>query len=243
MRREHWENTMKFHWEDTMQILIQNPGLSKNGLFRKSGYGNKNSFFKFLKQWEKDGLIGIKQSGKEKLVFLSHTNEKINQFIEDFGIRLDNYKKLLNKHLISLEKNLPIINPRLPMKIVKMKRRKLEFDKKNNIWKPTGKYEADNSNSTWNLRKKPLMHFETILNILNRLYQESSVITFGMPLFGYPELIHDYQTTSQKLISDTVQKLENVSRKNDDYPFVITRIRMVLYGLVYKATLEAKMKS
>ena len=107
MRREHWENTMKFHWEETMQILIQNPGLSKNELFRKSGYGNKNSFFEFLKQWEKDELIEIRQSGREKLVLISHPNEKINQFIEDFGTRLDNYKKLLNKHLLSLEKNLP----------------------------------------------------------------------------------------------------------------------------------------
>ena len=33
-----------------------------------------------------------------------------------------------------------------------------------------------------------------------------------------------------------------MSRKNDDYVFVIHRIRMVLYGFVYKATLEAKMK-
>jgi len=234
MRREYWENTM--------QILIENPGLSKNKLFRKSEYGNKNSFFEFIKQWEKDGLIEIKQSGKEKLVFLSHTNEKINQFIEDFGPRLDYYKKSLNKHFTSLEKNLPIINPKFPMKVIKIKVRKQELDKKG-VWRRTGKYEWDDSYRTWNLRKKPLMYFETILNILNKLYQESSVITFGMPLFGYPELIHDYQTTSQKLISDTVEKLETMSRKNDDYVFVINRIRMVLYGLVYKATIEAKMKS
>jgi len=234
MRREYWENTM--------QILIENPGLSKNKLFRKSDYGNKNSFFEFLKQWEKDGLIEIKQSGKEKLVFLSHTNEKINQFIEDFGPRFDNYKKLLHKHLIYLEKYSPIISPNRPMKHVKGKRPVLELDKKDNVMKFQGKMEDDPDLVTWNLRKKPLMHFETILNILNKLYQESSVITFGMPLFGYPELIHDYQTTSQKLISDTVKELENMSRKNNDYVFVIHRIRMVLYGFVYKATLEAKMK-
>jgi len=225
-----------------MKILIENPNISKNELFRKSGYGNKNSFFEFLKQWERDGLIEIKQSGKEKLVLLSNPNEKINQFIDDFGSRLDNYKKLLNKHLIALEKYSPIISPNRPMKHVKGKRPVLELDKKDNVMRFQGKMEDDPNLVTWNLRKKPLMHFETILNILNKLYQESSVITFGMPLFGYPELIHDYQTTSQKLISDIVKELENMSRKNNDYVFVINRIRMVLYGLVYKATMESKMK-
>jgi len=240
MRHEHWENSMKFHWEDTMNILIKNPRISKNELFRKSGYGNKNSFFDFLKQWERDELIEIKQSGREKLVLLSHPNEKINQFIKDFGMRLDNYKKLLNKHLEALKKYSPIISPNRPMKHVKGKRPVLELDKKDNVMRFQGKMEDDPNLVTWNLRKKPLMHFETILNILNKLYQESSVITFGMPLFGYPELIHDHQTTSQKLISDTIKELENISKKNDDYIFVITRIRMVLYALVYRATLESK---
>jgi len=243
MRREHWENTMKFHWEDTMNILIQNPVISKNELFRKSGYGNKNSFFEFLNQWEKDGLIEVKQIGREKRVTLSNPNEKINQFIENFGGELDNFEKLLKKHLASLEKNKPLISLNKPMKSVKGRIGVLELDPKDNVWRDLGKTEDDPDLRTWNPRKKPLMHFEIILNVLNKLYQESSVITYGMPLFGYPELMHDYQTHSQKLISDTVKKLENMFMGKPDYVFVINRIRMVLYGLVYKATLEARMKS
>lgn len=243
MRREHWENTMKFHWEDTMKILIEFSGISKNQLFRKSGYGNKNKFFEFLDQWEKDGLIKIQQHGREKLVYLSNPNKKINQFIENFGEKLDIFTKLLNKHLLALEKNKPLISKSKPMKSVKGKRPVLELDPKDNVWRDFGKMQDDPDLRTWNPRKKPQMHFETILNILNKLYQESSVITYGMPLFGYPELMHDYQTRSQKLITDTVEKLENMFKDEVDYVFVITRIRMVLYVLVYKATLEAKMKS
>ena len=118
----------------------------------------------------------------------------------------------------------------------------MELDKKDGVYRDLGKTE-DSHAYTWKPRSKPLLHFETILNLLNSLYQESSVITYGMPLFGYPELMHDYQTKSQKLISDTVKELENMFEGEVDYVFVITRIRMVLYGLVYKATMEAKIKS
>ena len=91
MRREYWENTMK--------ILIENPVISKNELFRKSGYGNKNRFFQFLDEWEKEGLVAIKKVGREKQVSLSSPDKKINKFINDFGKDFVNYKKLLKKHL------------------------------------------------------------------------------------------------------------------------------------------------
>ena len=86
------------------------------------------------------------------------------------------------------------------------------------------------------------MHFEIILNLLNRLYQESSIFTFGTSICDDPTLMKKYQTRSEKLIKHTVNKIENMFRDKRDNAFVVTRIRMVLYGFVYKATMEAEFK-
>jgi len=234
MRREYWENTMK--------ILIENPVISKNELFRQSDYGNKNRFFQFLDEWEKEGLVAIKQVGREKQVSLSSPDKKINKFINDFGKDLVNYEKLLKKHLIALEKNKPLISPKKPFKPRKGKRPAIEVKKKDNVLTINIKTEDDPNLRAWNTRTKPLVHFETILNLLNKLYQQSSVMTFDMPLIDDFKLMRNYQTKSKKLIEDTVQELIDIFRDEIGFHFVIKRIRKVLYALVYKATMEAKMK-
>jgi len=228
-------------WEKVMKILIEKSGISKNELFRKSSYGNKNKFFEYLNEWETSGQIEINQVGKEKQVSLTSPDKKVNTFIKNFGKKLDNYKKLLNKHLTALDKNKPLISPNQPMKKIKTKTGVLELDKKRQVYRDMGKTQ-DSYAYTWKTRAKPRMHFETILNLLNNLYQESSVITFSTPICDDPTLMKDYQTKSQKLIEHTVKEIENMFRGKADYVFVINRIRMVLYGLVYKATMEAEFK-
>jgi len=228
-------------WEKVMKILIEKNGISKNELFRKSDYGNKNKFFEYLDEWEASDQIEINQVGKEKQVSLVSPDKKVNTFIKNFGIGLVNYEKLLNKHLTALDKNKPLISPTQPMKKIKTKTGVLELDKKRQVYRDMGKTQ-DSFALTWKTRAKPRMHFETILNLLNKLYQESSVITFSTPICDDPTLIKEYQTKSQDLIEHTVKQIENMFRDKIDYAFVVYRIRMVLYGLVYKATMEAEFK-
>jgi len=228
-------------WEKVMKILIEKNGISKNELFRKSGYGNKNKFFEYLNEWEAKGQIEINQVGKEKQVSLASPDKKVNTFIKNFGKELDNYERLLNKHLTALDKSKPLISPNQPMKKIKTKTGVLELDKKRGVYRDMGKTQ-DSYAYTWKIRAKPRIHFETILNLLNRLYQESSVITFSTPICDDPTLMKEYQTKSQKLIEHTVKEIEDMFRDKADYAFVINRIRMVLYGLVYKATMEAEFK-
>jgi len=193
------------------------------------------------KEWETEGKIKIKQVGREKQVSLASPDKKVNTFIINFGKGLDNYEKLLNKHLTALDKNKPLISPNQPLKKVKTKTGVLELDKKRQVYRYMGKTQ-DSHAYTWKTRAKPRIHFETILNLLNRLYQESSIITFGTPICDDPTLLKDYQTRSQKIIERTTKEIENMFRGKPDFAFIIYRIRMVLYGFVYKATINAESK-
>ncbi len=65
MTPKNWKNTIQKHWEITQEILMRKPEISKNNLFRKSGYGNKTKYYEFLKKWEIDGRITFEQVGKE----------------------------------------------------------------------------------------------------------------------------------------------------------------------------------
>ena len=226
-------------WEKVMKILIEKNGISKNELFRKSDYGNKNRFFEYLKEWEAKGQIEIKQVGREKQVSLVSPDKKVNTFIKNFGKSLDNYEKLLNKHLTALDKNKPLISPNQPMKKIKTKTGVLELDKKRQVYRDMGKTQ-DSHAYIWKTRAKPRMHFETILNLLNSLYQESSIITFGTPICDDPTLMKDYQARSQKIIEHTTKEIENMFKGKTDFVFVINRLRGVLYGFIYKATINAE---
>ena len=53
------------------------------------------------------------------------------------------------------------------------------------------------------------------------------------------ESIKEYaKKYDEKLIRDTVNKMEEMFYEQRGYAFVVSKIRMVLYGLIYKATLE-----
>ena len=229
-------------WEKVMNVLIQKNGISKNELFRKSKYGNKNKFFEYLDEWESEERIEINQVGREKQVSLASSDKKIKTFIKNYGKGLDNYEKLLKKHLTELEKSLPLISPTDSMKQIKTKTGVLELDKKRQVYRHMGKTRNTYA-YTWKTRTKPRKHFEFILSLLNNLYQESSVIVFSIPISDNPSVTRKYQTKSQDLIDDTIKKIENMFRDKIDFAFVVYRIRIVLHGLIYKATLEKEMKS
>lgn len=200
-----------------------------------------------MKQWKRDVLIETKDVGKEKHVFLASPDKQVGIFIKHFGRKLDNYEKQFNKHLIALKKNKPLISPKQPMKRVKIKRPLFVRDKKDGFLKPSGKFEDDHA-MTWKIRARPRRHLEILLNLLSKLYQESSVITYATDICNDPKLIKAYQKRSNELITNTVNKIENMFKgKKDgveyletDLAYVIGRLRNVLYGFIYKATMEAE---
>jgi len=231
------------YWENVMNILIEKYELSKTDLWNLSIVVSKRTFWDYLKKWKNDGKISIRQVGKESLVSLSSSDKGLKLFLNNFGIELNNYEKMLKNNLQQLKNNLPLINPNKPMKVVKgMRRGVLELDKKDNVWRDLGKTEADDSKRTWNCRKKPLMHFEAIMNILNQIYQQSSALNYNIGLDIDTTLMKKYQKKSDKMINDTVDKIEDMFRGKTDFAYVITRLRATLSGIIYQNTMKANMK-
>jgi len=119
----------------------------------------------------------------------------------------------------------------------------LELDKERNVWRDMGKTEDDYA-YTFKTKPTARKHFDNILNLLNRLYQESSVLNFAGVIIDNDKLLREYQKRSEKLIKRTVRRIENMFDKKDDpksLTFVIWQMRNVLYGLAFKATLEKEM--
>jgi len=231
-------------WENVVNILIEKYELSKTKLYEKSWYANKTKFWKYLDEWEKEGLISVRQPKKEKLVSLSSSDKGLKLFLNNFGLELNNYEKILKNNLQQLKNNLPLINPNKPMKVIKgMRRVVLELDKKDNVWRDLGKTEADDSKRTWNCRKKPLQHFEAIMSILNQIYQQSSALNYNIGLNIDTSLMKKYQEKSDKMINDTSNKIEDMFRGKTDFHYAITRLRVTLSGIIYQNTMKANMKN
>ena len=230
------------YWENVMNILIEKYELSKTDLFNLSIIVSKRTFWEKIERWEKEGKITVRQIGKEKLVSLSSPDKGLEIFIKNFGIELDNYEKRLKSNLQQLKNNLPLINEKKPMKPVKGYRRGvLELNKKDNTWKDMGKTEPDDSLRTWNCRKKPLMHFEAIINILNTMYQHSSSLNYNIGLDIDTSLMKKYQKKSDKLINETVVKIEDMFRGQTDFVYAVTRLRASISGIIYQRTMKAIM--
>ncbi len=229
-------------WENVMNILIEKYELSKTELFEKSWYANKTKFWNYLKEWEKAGKIKVRQPEKEMLVSLSDSDKGIALFLNNFGIELNNYEKLLKNNLQQLKNNLPLIHVKRPMKPIKVKLRKHELDKKG-VFRRTGKYEVDNSYRTWNLRKKPLQHFEAIMSILNQIYSQSSALNYNIGLNIDTALMKKYQQKSDKMINNTADEIEDMFRGKTDFVYAITRLRATLSGIIYQKTMKENMKN
>jgi len=210
-------------------------------LMRKMEMRNRNTFYNFIKQMEDSEIIKTEKKGRFRRVYLKSPDKKVNKFIITFGSRLDLYEKEINKYLALLGKNLPLISKDQPMMIVKTKVGVLEFDKERQMYRDMGKTQ-DSHGYTWKTRAKPRKYFDTMLELLHKLYQESSVLSFGDYLADNDVLIKGYQKRSDKLIKETVRKIENMFRGETDFVFAIDQIRRRLYALVYRATLKEQIK-
>jgi len=228
------------YWENVMNILIEKYELSKTELWEKSIVVSKRTFWDYLKEWENKGKISIRQVGKESLVSLSSSDKGLQVFIKNFGIELNNYEKLLKNNLQQLKNNLPLLHEKRPMKQVKTRVGVLELDKKRGVYRDMGKTE-ESHDMIWNCRKKPLIHFENIMNILNQIYQQSSALNYNIELDIDTSLMKKYQKKSDKMINETANKIENMFRGKPDFHYAITRLRATIRGIIYQNTMKAKM--
>jgi len=226
-------------WENVMNILIEKYELSKTELYEKSWYANKTKFWKYLDEWEKGGKIKVRQPKKEKLVSLSSSDKGLELFLNNFGIELNNYEKLLKNNLQQLKNNLPLLHEKRPMKSVPIREPTARIDEKK------GKMVFGTQvghGMIWNCRKKPLMYFEAIMNILNQIYQHSSALNYNIGLDIDTSLMKKYQKKSDKMINDTVNKIEDMFRGKPDSHYTITRLRATLSGIIYQNTMRTNMK-
>jgi len=224
-----------------INFVAQENGIGMEKLMQKMEMKNRNTFYKLVKQMEEREIIKTEKEGRVRRVYLKSPDKKVDKFINTFDNRLDLYEKEINKYLTLLEKNLPLISKDQPMKRVKMKVGVLEFDKERRMYRDMGKTQ-DSHGYTWKTRAKPRKHFDTTLELLHKLYQESSVLSFSGFLVDDDVLIKGYQKRSDKLIKETVRKIENMFRDKIDFAFAIDQIRRRLYALVYRATLKEQIK-
>ena len=227
--------------EKLINFVAQENGIGMEKLMQKMEMRNRNTFFKFVNQMEEREIIKTEKEGRFRRVYLKSPDKKVDKFINTFGNRLDLYEKEINKYLALLGKNLPLISKDQPMKRVKMKVGVLELDKERRMYRDMGKTQ-DSHGYTWKTRAKPRKHFDTTLDLLHKLYQESSVLSFSDFLVDDDVLIKGYQKRSDKLIKETVRKIENMFRDKTDFAFAIDQIRKRLYALVYRARLKEQIK-
>lgn len=219
-------------------FLSQESGIGMEELLKKMKIGNRTTFYNLIKEKEDQGIIETKKIGRTRHIYLKSLDKKVDKFINTFGKRLDLYEKEINNNLTLLEKNLPLINPKTPMKPVKIKIPKLELiTKTKKEWKYKVQGTINNHGMTWNPRAKPRKYFDTILQLLHKLYQESSALTFG-DTFMNSSSVKGFQKRSDKLIKDTSTKIENMFNGKPDFVYAVTRLRGSIYALIYKATLE-----
>ena len=219
-------------------VSLEN-GIGMEKLFRKTGIGNRNKFYDLVDSMEERNIIHTEKNGRTRTVYLKSIDKKVNHFLNTFGKRLDQYEKEINKNLALLEKNLPLISETRPMKPVKIKIPKLELIKKTKSeWKYKAQGTINDHGMTWNPRAKPKKYFDTVLQLLHKLYQESSVLTFGDTFTDDTKLIKEFQNRSEKLIKDTSKKIEDMFRGKADFVFAVTQLRQSIYALIYKLTLK-----
>ena len=220
-------------------FVSQENGIGTEKLMRKMKIGNRNTFLNLINEKEDQKIIATKKIGTTRYVYVKSLDKKVNHFINTFGKRLDQYEKEINKNLALLEKNLPLISETRPMKPVKIKIPKLELIKKTKSeWKYKEQGTIDDHGMAWNPRAKPKKYFDTILQLLHKLYQESSVLTFGDTFTDDTKLIKEFQNRSEKLIKDTSKKIEDMFRGKADFVFAVTQLRQSIYALIYKLTLK-----
>jgi len=229
--------------EKIIKILCQYNELSIVKLIEKTSMGNRNTAFEIINQLEKDGHVKTRKEGRERLVSLSSPDKKVRRFIDNFSKNLDYYEKTIKKSLKGLEKNNPLVSAKNPMKKIKSKTGVLELDKKTHTYRDLGKTQ-DSFLYTWKTRLPARRHFDILLNLLNRIYQESSALTFAGSIDADSKLVSEYQRRANKMIRDTVRKIERMYENDGpSLHYSIFNIRNTLYGIIYRNSLENQIKT
>jgi len=90
------------------------------------------------------------------------------------------------------------------------------------------------------LSPKPAEQFHAILNALNKLYQESSAISFS-EYITKDSSIRQYQKETKKLINGTLDELERILHKDAmSWNYGYFYIRRTLHGLIHQMILDKK---
>jgi len=225
---------------DKHQKVIENlyryGELSMLRLQEKTGI-RRNDLFKLIPEMLKNGKVRTRKKGRENLVSLNSPEAPTKSLLINFDKRLRQYEKIIETELKALEKSKPLISFSSSFEKVKTKEPIMELDKKRNVYRPMGKIR-DGYAYDFKTRPTPRKHFDNLLDLLHKLYQESSVLNFADTIVDDETLLRDWQKKSEKLIIDTVNQIEKMFYEQRGYVFVVSKIRMVLYGLIYKATLE-----
>jgi len=154
-------NTLALHGEITVGKLVNESGVRRNDVFE------------LIPIIESKNLITTRYEGRVRLVSLTASILKEKQFIKNYSKRLKYYKKSLEKELKALEKNLPLVSDKLPLIKVKTREYVFSLDKKTNTRKDMGK-TREGHGYTFNARPSAEKQFIKILDLLYKLYQESS---------------------------------------------------------------------
>jgi len=230
--------------EKVIEILAQYGENSMVKLVELTGI-RRNDLFELIPKMKSEELVKIRSEGREKLVRLFSPKKSIDYFIENYPKRLKYFEKLIETELKALEKNKPLISKTdFPFIKVKIKRGVLELDKERNVKRDMGKTEDD---YVYKFKTRPTArkHFDNIMVLLNKLYQESSVLNFNDPVIDNYKLLKNYQKRSEKLIKKTRKNIEDMFYDKQDpkaLTFVVWQMRNVLYGIFYKEILELEME-
>lgn len=230
--------------EKVVEILSIKDELSMVDLRKELGMKNLNSFIALINKMEERNIVTTRTEGRGRLVRLYSPIPSTDYFIKNYPNRLKYLKKALEKESNKLEKNLPIVSSKQPMKKVKIKEGVLELDKKRNVWRDMGK-RRDSYAYTFKARPTAEKQLLKILYLLNKLYQESTALNFAKPIIDNPELIETYQKRTENIIIEVTDNITKMLLKLDptSVVYVTNRMRNVLYGLIFKNTLKKEMEN
>ena len=229
-----------------LNSLNYNYEYSMTKLQHKTECWNRNTLVKAVDSLESKGLLTTRKEGRERLVKIPIQEEETKKFVNDYGISLKNYTKLLKENLKLLKKNMPIV-PNVEyhksnMKRIKTREPVLELDEKTQVWTDQGKTQEGHA-YTWKTRSKPLGYFNNILNILRAIYEETSAISFS-------EFLDDESNTkkiqkeAKNLINYTLDMLKEILNKHpESRAYSNFYVRNTLHGFIHQIILDNKRKS
>ena len=228
-----------------LNSLNYNYEYSMTQLQHKTECWNRNTLVKAVDSLESQGLLTTRKEGRERLVKIPIQEEETKKFVNDYGISLKNYTKLLKENLKLLKKNMPLVPiveyPNSMMKRIKIREPVLELDEKSQVWTDQGKTQEGHA-YTWKTRSKPLGYFNNILNILRAIYEETSAISFS-------EFLDDESNTkkiqkeAKNLINDTLDKLAEILNKHPESKAYSTfYVRNTLHGFIHQIILDKRRK-